>query len=135
MSIKLLLAMRNEVFGKVFSDFITTRIDAQVVGICRSENEVKSLYKALKPDLLLIDVKFGVLSYSFDLISDILAENPQAKIVGVTAYLQKDIEETLFKIGAKGYMKRNDNIETMLAIIRRVNDGKTAFGTIPVNDR
>lgn len=67
-----------------------------------------------------MDIKY----YTFELMKALINDNVGIKIIGVTSFYNDHIASTLKEIGAKGYLIRNYERETMYHIVRSVYEGK-----------
>lgn len=120
--IKILIAMRHEAFILGFADLLRRQY-IEVLGYCITSDKVKQLYYSLNPDIILIDTRMYPTS-SFEVMKEILDLNNDAKIIGVSSTFYYDEVVTLREVGAKAYMLRSYNFDSMCRIIRAVQDGK-----------
>jgi len=97
-----------------------------VVGSGNHGKEGISLFRELKPDVLLMDIRMEVMS-GLDAGEQILTEFPEAKILYLTTFLDDDYIIKALRIGAKGYMLKQ-NYESILPAIKAVNAGQNVFG-------
>jgi len=124
-AIRLMFAMRSEFFRESFARLLQGDADLRVniAGGCTFADEVESLYKKLRPDILIMDIKL-YRGDSVKIMHSLLQQDPAAKIIGVSESYKKDIPDTLHEIGALGYLLRNDDIKVMKEIILNVSHGK-----------
>jgi DNA-binding NarL/FixJ family response regulator len=65
-------------------------------------------YAERKPtDILIVDIRLYSSRNRFQDVIDILKADPTAKIIGVSAYYDEKVSETLKGLGASGYFYRN----------------------------
>jgi DNA-binding NarL/FixJ family response regulator len=121
-AIKLLLSIYNSYFQKGFADLIAYKGDITVVGNCMLKEDIENFYQNPKtrPDIVMMDIKY----YTFQLMKTLINSNTDIKIIGVTSFYNDYIAATLKNIGAKGYLTRNYEIETMYHIVRSVHKGE-----------
>ncbi len=100
--------------------------DITVVGTGNNGKEGIELYRKLKPDVLLMDIRMEIMS-GLDAGEHILHEIPEAKILYLTTFLDDDYIIKALKIGAKGYMLKQ-NYESILPALKAVNAGQNVFG-------
>lgn len=77
---------------------------------------------SVMPDVTLMDVRMPDRN-GIDVLKDILAANPQAKVVMLTT---SDVEEDVFQaieLGAMGYVMKESPVEMILAAIRSASAG------------
>jgi len=95
-------------------------IDQQeVVGMAKEGEEALKLYKELKPDLVLLDI----LMKGMDGISTLKAikkEDPEAKVIMVTALGQEEKQAEARKLGASGYIRKPFRQSDITAEVKRV---------------
>lgn len=121
-AIKLLLSMYNNHFKEGFADLIAYKGDITVVGNCILKEDIEKFCQNLqtRPDIIMMDIKY----YTFELMKALINDNVGIKIIGVTSFYNDHIASTLKEIGAKGYLIRNYERETMYHIVRSVYEGK-----------
>ncbi len=75
----------------------------EIIGEAENGNEAVDLYKKLKPDLVTMDItmreKDGI-----EAAEEILAFNPQARIIMVTALGQENLLTKAIKLGVKDFV-------------------------------
>jgi len=83
------------------------------------------LYRSLKPDVLLMDIRMEQMS-GLDAGEIILSEFPDAKILYLTTFLDDDYIIKALRIGAKGYMMKQ-NYESILPALKAVFMGQNVY--------
>lgn len=99
----------------------------QVVGTGNSGEEAVSLYKQLNPDIIVMDIRMQGIS-GLEAGEIILKENPNAKILYLTTFLDDEYIIKALSIGAKGYMLKQ-NFDSLGAAIQAVYKGQNIYGT------
>ncbi len=84
------------------------------------------LYRKLKPDVLLMDIRMELMS-GLDAGEIILLEFPDAKILYLTTFLDDDYIIKALHIGSKGYMLKQ-NYESILPALKAVYSGQNVYG-------
>ncbi|MFZ2698587.1 MAG: response regulator transcription factor, partial [Lactococcus raffinolactis] len=79
----------------------------EIVGIGHDGSEAIQLYEALKPDILLMDIRMQTMT-GLDAAKTILAQNPNAKILLLTTFSDDDYIIQALKYGVKGYLIKQD---------------------------
>jgi DNA-binding NarL/FixJ family response regulator len=97
-----------------------------VVGTGNNGIEGIELYRKLKPDVLLMDIRMEVMS-GLDAGEKLLSEFPEARILYLTTFLDDDYIIKALHIGAKGYMLKQ-NYESILPALKAVYTGQNVFG-------
>lgn len=96
-----------------------------VVGSGNNGKEGISLYRKLKPDVLLMDIRMEIMS-GLEAGECILQEFPDAKILYLTTFLDDDYIIKALRIGAKGYMMKQ-NYESIIPAIKAVYMGQNVY--------
>ncbi|MET1123774.1 MAG: response regulator [Archaeoglobaceae archaeon] len=99
------------------------RNDYEVIVATNGKDAVK-LYQAYKPDIVLMDINLpemdGVMA-----TREIIKIDPNAKIIGISAYAKRRGEE-LLKAGAKEVIEKPFSKSKLLETVRRYLDGSGA---------
>lgn len=94
-----------------------------VCGECGTAHEAVALFKSLRPDVTLMDLKLPD-AYGVDAIREIRKIDPHAKILVVTTYEgDEDIHQSL-QAGALGYLVKGSSREVIYRAVRRVQQGR-----------
>ena len=97
-----------------------------VVATGHSGHEAVELYNINNPDIILMDIRMDGLT-GIDAGEIILKNNPQAKILYLTTFLDNEYIIRALKIGAKGYLLKQ-NFDCILPSLRAVELGQSVFG-------
>ena len=90
-----------------------------VVGEAGNGHEALGQYRALRPDLVLLDLVMPERD-GRQALADILAEDPQAKVVILSSLgAQSDIEQCL-RMGARSYLQKPIDPDAMERVLREV---------------
>lgn len=102
---------------------MTMQPDMEIVGAAGSGAEGLSMFRDIKPDVTLVDLRLRDIT-GFDLIRNILALSPSARTIVLTSFEgDVDIERAL-AAGARGYVVKGMVREELLHAIRAVHAGK-----------
>lgn len=99
--------------------FIAEKHGHTVVGTASDGKEAVDLYSKLKPDLVTLDILMKDLD-GISTLKLLLKQDPQAKIIMVTAMGQETKQEEAKKIGASGYIRKPFKPEDIAAEITRI---------------
>lgn len=105
--------------------------DINVIDCGKSGEEAISLYKKHNPDVLLMDIRMQEMS-GLEAGEQILADNPLAKILYLTTFMDDEYIVKAIRLGAKGYILKQD-FEGIVPAIKAVNQGQNVFGQEIVN--
>ncbi|MGL6198454.1 MAG: response regulator transcription factor [Lachnospiraceae bacterium] len=100
--------------------------EIQVVSTGTDGSEALPLYRRYKPDVVLMDIRMKHMS-GLDAANDILNADTQAKILLLTTFLDDEYIVRALKIGAKGYLLKQD-YDSIAPAIKAVYKGQTVFG-------
>lgn len=98
----------------------------QVLAIGHDGTDAVVLYEKHKPDILLMDIRMKNMT-GIDAGREILSKNPLAKILFLTTFADNEYIIDALKIGAKGYLLKQD-FESILPAIHAVSIGQRVFG-------
>lgn len=101
--------------------------EVKVVGKGHSGKEGIELYEKYQPDILLMDIRMENMT-GLDAGEIILEKHPDAKILYLTTFLDDDYIIKALKIGAKGYILKQD-FECILPSLKAVYAGQNIYGT------
>ncbi|MDD3172959.1 MAG: response regulator transcription factor [Herbinix sp.] len=96
-----------------------------VAGTGNNGREGIDLYRKLRPDVLLMDIRMELMS-GLEAGEKILIEFREAKILYLTTFLDDDYIINALRIGAKGYMMKQ-NYESIIPALKAVNMGQNVY--------
>ena len=97
-----------------------------VVGTGNNGQEAIGLYNQYLPDIAMLDIQMPVLN-GLDAAAQILQQHPTAKILFLTTFLDNDYIMQAIKIGAKGYILKQD-FANIAPALNSVLSGQMVFG-------
>lgn len=100
--------------------------EIQVLGIGNNGKEAITLYKKYHPQVLLMDIRMDEMT-GLEAAELILKEDPDAKILFLTTFLDDEYIVRSLKLGAKGYILKQD-FESLLPSLKAVVKGQNVFG-------
>lgn len=109
---------------------LRTLLDAEgnfdVVGQAQTGREAVDLATALRPDVILMDIAMPVLN-GLEATRQILAANPAARVLILSAYSDDEYIERTTAVGAAGFLEKQTSAEILAKAIREVAAGKSYF--------
>jgi len=121
--IRVLIADSNAIFRQGLQAILVGEADMQVVGQAGNARETVAAYGELRPDITILDLRLPEME-CLNAIKAIRGENPQAKIVILTAY--EGVEDIVrgLRAGASGYLLKEASPQEVIETIRAVQGGK-----------
>lgn len=98
----------------------------RIVGEARNGREAVDMAAALRPDVILMDIAMPRLN-GLEATRRILAENPAAKIVILSAHSDEAYIERMCAVGVAGFLEKQTSAEVLTKAIREVASGRTYF--------
>ncbi|HML52005.1 MAG TPA: response regulator transcription factor [Propionicimonas sp.] len=123
MSVRVVVADDQAMVRAGFRMLLADQADIEVVGEASTGAEAVSLVKRLRPDVVLMDIRMPGLD-GLAATRQILADDPDARVLILTTF---DLDEYVYdalRIGASGFVLKDDPVEQLLAAIRVVSNGE-----------
>lgn len=104
-----------------------TKKSMRVVGATGSADEVMGLYRQCRPDVLVLDLRFGQGATGLDVARSLLSKEPEARIVFYSQFDQDEVIREAYRIGASAYITKNQPPDVLAKAIAEAARGKTYF--------
>jgi DNA-binding NarL/FixJ family response regulator len=98
----------------------------KMTGEARNGREAVEMARALKPDVILMDIAMPVLN-GLEATRQILADNPAARIVILSAHSDDEYVDRMRAAGVCGFLEKQSSAEILTKAILEVARGKTYF--------
>src|SRR5271163_2075852 len=125
-TITVLLAEDHAVVRQGLCSLLNTDGHFTVVGQAKSGREAVDLAKSLRPDVILMDIAMPVLN-GLEATRQILAADPKAKVIILSAHSDDEYVERMNHAGAVGFLEKQTSAEILTKAIREVFKGNTFF--------
>jgi len=125
-NITVLLADDNAAVRKGLCALLKAAGQLEVVGQARNGRDAVKMARTLRPDVILMDIAMPVLN-GMEATRQILAANPAAKVLILSAYSDDAYIECGTEVGAVGFLEKQTAAETLADAIREVANGKLFF--------
>ncbi len=125
--IRLLLADDQAMLRQGLAALLSTEGDFNVVGQASNGAEAVELVEALRPDLVLMDIRMPVCD-GIEATRQIHIKHPNIKVLVLTTFDDDDYIVRVMEAGASGYLLKNSPIEHLSQAIRSVLCGYTQLG-------
>jgi DNA-binding NarL/FixJ family response regulator len=124
--ISVLLVEDHLVVRESLSKLLETEGRCTVVGHARTGREAVDLAAKLRPDVILMDIALPVLN-GFGATRQILAANPAAKVLVLSAHSEHVFVERMIAAGAVGFLEKQNSAASVIRAIHEVARGRTFF--------
>ena len=98
-----------------------------VVGQAKSPDEAAALYAELKPDVLVLDIRFGTELTGLDAAQGILRRFPAAKIVFLSQFDQDSLIKETYRLGARAFVTKDCDPADLATAVRHAHAGQLYF--------
>jgi DNA-binding NarL/FixJ family response regulator len=124
--ITILLADDHAIVRQGLSALLNADGHFLMVGQARTGREAVEMARTLRPDIILMDISMPVLN-GLEATRQILAEDPVAKILILSAHSDDEYIERMRSAGVAGFLEKQTSAEILTKAIREVAAGKTFF--------
>jgi NarL family two-component system response regulator LiaR len=126
-TIRVLLVDDHAVVRKGLRALLDREPGIEVAGEADSGEQAVQLATALTPDIVLMDLEMPGIGGGVDATRDIVAGQPQCRIVILTSHADVQSVFPALKAGAVGYLLKHSPPEDVLHAIRQAQQGETAL--------
>ncbi|MEO7413395.1 MAG: response regulator transcription factor [Opitutaceae bacterium] len=124
--ISVLLADDHAIVRQGLSALLNSDGHFTIVGQARTGREAVDMARALRPDVILMDIAMPVLN-GLEATRQILAADPAAKIVILSAHSDDEYIERMNAAGVCGFLEKQTSAEILAKAICEVAAGKIFF--------
>ena len=124
--ISVLLADDNAVVRLGLRMLLEAARDFKVVGQARDGREAVEMAQTLRPDVILMDIAMPVLN-GLQATRQILAANPAAKVLVLSAHSDDEYIEYMNAVGAAGFLEKQTSSSVLTKAIHDVVKGHRVF--------
>ena len=124
--IRVLIVDDHAIVRKGIHALLATEEDIQVVGEAQDGQEALEQIKALRPDVILLDLLMPRMD-GIEVTRRVVAEDPQARILILTSFAADDKVFPAIKAGALGYLLKDSEPQELVRAIRQVYRGESSL--------
>jgi DNA-binding NarL/FixJ family response regulator len=124
--ITILLAEDHAIVRQGMSALLSANGSFQIVGEAHNGREAVDLASKLRADVILMDIAMPVLN-GLEATKQILAANPAAKIIILSAHTDDAYIERMIGAGVSGFLEKQSSSETLAKAITEVAKGHSYF--------
>jgi DNA-binding NarL/FixJ family response regulator len=124
MTINVLIVDDHPVVRKGIAQLIAAEPGFVVVGETETANEGIRLIRELKPDVAVVDLTLKGMS-GMELIKAVRQEGAKTALLVVSMHDERVYAERCLRVGANGYVMKEEAAEAIVTAIRKVMDGGT----------
>ena len=127
--IKIMIAEDFDLLREDLCDLINSQSDMKVVGAAASGREITELARKESSDIILMDIEMENIKAGITAAHAILEDNPQQKIIFLTAHETDNMIFTAMDTGAVDYVVKGSEEAVVLKHIRKAYEGKPIMET------
>lgn len=124
--ITVLIAEDHAVVRQGLCCLLTTDGHFRIVGQARTGREAVAMAAMLRPQVIVMDIAMPVLN-GLDATRQILAAEPSARIIVLSAHSDDEYIERTISAGVAGFLEKQSSAENLTAAIREVAAGRQYF--------
>jgi DNA-binding NarL/FixJ family response regulator len=98
-----------------------------VVGQAKTPDEAATMYGELRPDVLVLDIRFGTELTGLDAAQQVLKAHPGAKIVFLSQFDQDSLIKETYRLGAHAFVTKDCDPADLATAVRHAHAGKLYF--------
>lgn len=121
---RILLVEDHAMFREQLAQLITQEFGMEICGQADNIRDALALARQTNPDLAIIDITLKG-SSGLELLKDWKAQGMKFPTLVLSMHEESLYAERVLAAGARGYITKHENSETLLKAIERVLDGKT----------
>lgn len=105
-----------------------SRFGLNVSGTAHEAAKVVDTFTAVRPDVLVLDLRFGEGEVGgLEVLRELLEHQPDARVVIYTQFDQDAVVREAYKAGAKAFITKNTQPALLAEAIREAHGGRTYF--------
>jgi len=98
-----------------------------VVAQARTPEDALAQFQQSRPDVIILDIRFGEQLTGLDVAKRILADTPTAAIVFLSQFDQDSLIKETYRLGGRAFMTKDCDPADLAAAVRRAHEGELYF--------
>ena len=123
MPIRIIIAEDFRLLREDLRDTLSAQPDMEVVGLAESGKQAVALAQSTPCDIILMDIEMESIKAGIEAAEAIIGENPDARIIFLTAHETDEMVVTSMGVGAMDYVVKGGDEAELLEHIRSVYRG------------
>jgi DNA-binding NarL/FixJ family response regulator len=113
----------------VRAGFATSRpsFGIKVLGEVGCAADVIERFNELKPEVLVLDIRFGEALTGLDVAAELLKKVPAAKVVFLSQFSQDSIIKRCYQIGGKAFLTKDCQLDDLATAIKQAKAGQLYY--------
>ncbi|WP_395007762.1 response regulator [Undibacterium sp.] len=99
----------------------------EVVGQAKTPQEAVEQFAALRPDVVVLDIRFGAEMTGLDAAKHILENQSEAQIVFLSQFDQDALIKETYRLGAKAFVTKDCDPADLAVAVQRASQGQLYF--------
>lgn len=124
--IKIVIVDDDAIVAMSMKTILSAAPDMEVAALGYDGGDAVALYEEHKPDILLTDIQMKEMS-GLEAGMRIIKNHPEARVILLTTFLDDEYVKEALRIGAKGYILKQD-FAGVVPAIRAVYSGQSVWG-------
>lgn len=125
-SLRILIADDHEIVRKGLVSLVKSHAGWDVCGEAQDGREAVEKAKELRPDIIILDIGMPNLN-GLDAARQILAHNPQCKILVLTITDTDGAVQAVLDAGARGFVLKSDAVRDLVSAVEALQSNKRFF--------
>ncbi|MFT6864207.1 MAG: DNA-binding NarL/FixJ family response regulator, partial [Akkermansiaceae bacterium] len=131
-AITILLAEDHTILREGLRALLEAESDIKIIGEAADGRASVNLATVLNPDVIVMDIALPLMN-GIEATRQILQQQPEAKILVLSAHSDDAYVEQIMELGAKGYLIKQTAAQILAESIRRVHRGETCLSSLVYN--
>ncbi len=120
---RVFVADDEPLFSSLLQQLVQENKQMELVGAAKNGSEVLAFVNSSNTDLLVLDIKMPD-KYGDEVLEQLIPENPDLKVMMLSAELDPKLIKKTLNLGAKGFVSKNVDVEELVCAMEKILEGK-----------